>query len=54
MLEPGERFVLDASRTELGDINGVGLITELPRDVRPAMCCCSTTARIADRGRGAR
>ena len=35
MLEPGERFVLDASRTELGDINGVGLdYKELPRDVK--------------------
>jgi pyruvate kinase len=35
MLEPGERFVLDASRTEPGDINGVGLdYKELPRDVK--------------------
>ena len=36
MLEPGAKFVLDASRTEPGDINGVGLdYKELPRDVRP-------------------
>lgn len=36
MLEPGAKFVLDASRTELGDINGVGLdYKELPRDVKP-------------------
>jgi pyruvate kinase len=36
MLEPGQPFVLDASRTEPGDIHGVGLdYKELPRDVRP-------------------
>ena len=36
MLEAGAPFVLDASRTELGDINGVGLdYKELPRDVKP-------------------
>jgi pyruvate kinase len=36
MLEPGAKFVLDASRTELGDIHGVGLdYKELPRDVKP-------------------
>ncbi len=35
MLVPGEKFVLDASRTEPGDINGVGLdYKELPRDVK--------------------
>ncbi len=35
MLEPGNPFVLDASRSELGDINGVGLdYKELPRDVK--------------------
>ena len=35
MLVPGEKFVLDASRTELGDIHGVGLdYKELPRDVK--------------------
>ncbi len=34
-LVPGEKFVLDASRTEPGDIAGVGLdYKELPRDVR--------------------
>lgn len=34
-LEQGMKFVLDASRTELGDINGVGLdYKELPRDVK--------------------
>ena len=36
MLEPGAKFVLDASRTEPGDIDGVGLdYKELPRDVKP-------------------
>ena len=36
MLEPGKAFVLDASRTEPGDVHGVGLdYKELPRDVRP-------------------
>jgi len=35
LLEPGMKFVLDASRTEPGDIEGVGLdYKELPRDVR--------------------
>ncbi len=35
LLEPGQQFVLDASRTEPGDIHGVGLdYKELPRDVR--------------------
>ena len=35
MLESGQRFVLDASRTEPGDLTGVGLdYKELPRDVR--------------------
>ena len=35
-LEPGASFVLDASRTEAGDLLGVGLdYKELPRDVRP-------------------
>ncbi|MES2956113.1 MAG: pyruvate kinase [Pseudomonadota bacterium] len=34
-LETGMKFVLDASRTELGDVNGVGLdYKELPRDVK--------------------
>jgi pyruvate kinase len=34
MLESGKPFVLDASRTEMGDIHGVGLdYKELPRDV---------------------
>ncbi len=36
MLEPGANFVLDAARTELGDLQGVGLdYKELPRDVKP-------------------
>jgi pyruvate kinase len=36
MLINGAPFVLDASRTEPGDVNGVGLdYKELPRDVRP-------------------
>ena len=36
MLEPGAKFVLDAARTELGDLQGVGLdYKELPRDVKP-------------------
>jgi pyruvate kinase len=35
-LEPGAKFTLDASQTEPGDINAVGLdYKELPRDVRP-------------------
>jgi pyruvate kinase len=35
MLEPGQPFVLDASRTEPGDLTGVGLdYKELPRDVK--------------------
>jgi pyruvate kinase len=34
-LAPGDKFVLDASRTEPGDIQGVGLdYKELPRDVK--------------------
>ena len=34
MLEAGQPFVLDASRTEMGDLHGVGLdYKELPRDV---------------------
>lgn len=36
MLEAGAPFVLDAGRTELGDLEGVGLdYKELPRDVKP-------------------
>jgi pyruvate kinase len=36
MLENGAKFILDASRTELGDLQGVGLdYKELPRDVKP-------------------
>jgi len=36
MLTNGAKFVLDASRTELGDLQGVGLdYKELPRDVKP-------------------
>ena len=35
MLEPGAPFVLDASRSEPGDVNGVGLdYKELPQDVK--------------------
>ena len=35
-LVTGQKFKLDASRSELGDINGVGLdYKELPRDVKP-------------------
>ena len=35
-LKTGQKFVLDASRTEPGDINGVGLdYKELPQDVKP-------------------
>ena len=35
-LEPGARFVLDAARSELGDVSAVGLdYKDLPRDVRP-------------------
>jgi len=36
MLEKGANFVLDAARTEPGDVQGVGLdYKELPRDVKP-------------------
>src|ERR671913_2396857 len=36
LLETGMKFVLDASRTEPGDLGGVGLdYKELPRDVKP-------------------
>jgi len=36
LLEAGAAFVLDAQRTEPGDVNAVGLdYKELPRDVRP-------------------
>jgi pyruvate kinase len=36
MLEPGAAFVLDAQRSEPGDVGAVGLdYKELPRDVRP-------------------
>ena len=36
MLVKGEKFVLDASRAEAGDSQGVGLdYKELPRDVKP-------------------
>ena len=36
LLEPGASFVLDARRSELGDVGAVGLdYKELPRDVRP-------------------
>ena len=35
MLVAGEKFILDASRTEPGDLQGVGLdYKELPRDVK--------------------
>jgi pyruvate kinase len=35
-LVTGQKFVLDASRTEPGDVNGVGLdYKELPRDLKP-------------------
>ena len=35
-LEPGQTFVMDASRTELGDNSGVGLdYKSLPREVKP-------------------
>ena len=35
LLEPGAKFVLDAERSEPGDLNGVGLdYKELPRDVK--------------------
>ena len=37
MLDNGAKFILDASRTEPGDIHGVGLdYKELPRDVEAA------------------
>jgi len=35
MLEPGAKFTMDASRTELGDVNAVGLdYKSLPREVK--------------------
>ncbi len=35
MLEPGAKFIMDASRTELGDVDGVGLdYKSLPREVK--------------------
>lgn len=35
MLEPGQKFILDAARTELGDIHAVGLdYKSLPREVK--------------------
>ena len=44
-LKPGENFILDAT-CEMGDATRVGLdYKELPRDVGPATCSCSTTAR---------
>ena len=46
-LVKGARFVLDASRTEPGDFEGVGLdYKELPRDVKPG----DTLAAIAKYG----
>ena len=40
MLENGMPFVLDAARTEPGDLGGVGLdYKELPRDVRVEVEC---------------
>ena len=45
MLEGGAKFVLDASRTELGDLQGVGLdYKELPRDVKAGACACGPQA----------
>jgi pyruvate kinase len=39
VLQNGAPFVLDAARTEPGDLGGVGLdYKELPRDVRPGDC----------------
>lgn len=36
MLEPGQPFILDAQRSEPGDLQGVGLdYKDLPRDVKP-------------------
>jgi pyruvate kinase len=36
LLEPGQSFVMDAARVELGDINGVGLdYKTLPQEVKP-------------------
>jgi pyruvate kinase len=45
---PGDKFILDAKwgeNGELGNQERVGLdYKALPRDVRPATSCCSTTA----------
>jgi hypothetical protein len=56
MLEPGMKFVLDASRTEPGDINGVGLdYKELPRDVKAGdTAAAQRRPDRADGGRRAR
>jgi pyruvate kinase len=36
ILQPGQKFVLDAARTELGDVDAVGLdYKALPREVKP-------------------
>jgi pyruvate kinase len=46
--EAGAEFVLDAARTGSAQ-RRVGLdYKELPRDVKPATRCCSTTAAEAD------
>ena len=38
-LEPGQPFILDAQRSEPGDVHAVGLdYKELPRDVKPGDC----------------
>ena len=45
MLAARAAFMLDAARSEPGDIDAVGLdYKELPRDVAGRHCCCSTTA----------
>jgi pyruvate kinase len=43
-LKPGDAFILDAA-CQMGNQERVGLdYKDLPRDVGPATCCCSTTA----------
>ena len=52
-LVPGAKFVLDASRTEPGDIKGVGLdYKELPRDVKAGDLLLLNEYYHADTGQG--
>jgi pyruvate kinase len=56
MLEPGaQAFVLDASRSEPGDVHGVGLdYKELPQDVKPGDVLLLNDGLIVSDGRRGR